>query len=188
MLVRAKSVFITAAVIGLAVVVGLLGVGGTWALWSAAAPANAGVVQAADFRVEINGTLMTTSNGVAATVSVPPQGGLVPGKPMYAMVTITNATNAGAPFTVRAAFGTPAIGQASIPQLAQNLTVRLAVAPASGDCAAASYTNNRVAVDVPKATSAKVCVQTSLPAAVPLELQNQSATISIPVTATQKGN
>lgn len=67
---RRKSIPLTVFFLG-AVLAGMFGVQGAWALWSAHAPANAGTVQAADFRVDLNGTPMIGDDGRSSSASSP---------------------------------------------------------------------------------------------------------------------
>lgn len=179
-----RDMMLSATVVALAVVAGLLGAGGTWALWNASAFAGAGAVRSADFRVEINGSPMTTG-GVAATINVQGSGPLTPTSPAYAMLTLSNRTDAGSPFTVRAGLGTPRVSNATVAQLATSLSVQTAVAPASGQCSAATYGATPASADISKGGAAQFCVRMSLPADAAESLSNASATVAIPVTATQ---
>lgn len=160
----------------LAVLAGLLGVQGTWALWSAQVPVNAGMVQAADFRVELNGTPMVT-NGVEANVALTnPTQRLSPTAPVYAEVTIANVTNASAPFTIEATLGTGNVSSAGL--------IVESAAAGSASCAAVSYTATSSA-QIGKAGSTKFCVRISIPAGAGAELENTTAIVTIPVNAAQ---
>jgi predicted ribosomally synthesized peptide with SipW-like signal peptide len=184
---RSRNWLPTAAVICVAVVAGLLGVGGTWALWNTVAPSNSGTVQAADFRVDLNGSPMVT-NGVSATVAPQfPAGNtaITPEKPLYATVRVANTTNAGGPFTITAALGTPTVTSASPTGLAAALTVQSAPMPASGECSGATYTSAPASAAVAKNASATFCLRLSLPSTASEALMQATATVTVPVTATQ---
>lgn len=173
-----------AAVIGTAVVAGLLAVQGTWALWDAAAASGARSVQAADFRVELNGSPMT-AGGVSATVALQnPAMALTPTNPVYAAVTLTNATNAGGPFRILAAAGTPS-ATSSTPGLAATISVQTAPAPAAGGCLAATYSATPASTVVAKGGSVTLCLRASLPADAPSMLGGSAVAIAVPITATQ---
>jgi hypothetical protein len=174
-----------AALIGLAVVVGLLGVGGTWALWNVAVPSGAGAVQAADFNIQLNNAPM------GATATATPETGtpLTPNTPVYARVDIKNATNAGTPMSVVAVMDPPRIVNASTSTLGATLTVRAAQTSASESCADASYpaSNTSAATAITEDGTGRFCLRMSLPdKAAPTGLTNANATISTTVTVTQQ--
>lgn len=182
-----KGMLRMAAVVGVAVLAGLIGVQGTWALWSSTVQVEPQRIQAADFRVELNGSPMTV-NGVAATVTLPnPSVPLTPTTPIHAAVSVRNATNAGGTFKVLAATGPAVISNATIPALTTSLTVQTAPAPASGDCAAATFGATRASVSIAKGAAAVICVRVSLPANAPETLRGATATITVPVTVSQQG-
>jgi hypothetical protein len=182
---RPRNWLLTAAVICAAVVAGLLTVGGTWALWNALAPSGAGTVQSADFRVELNGSPMVV-DGVSTTVALQnPSTALTPDNPVYATVKVANATNAGGPFTLNAALGTPTVTHASVAALASTLTVQTARMPASGQCSGATYTSTPASASIAKDASATFCLRMSLPSTAPESLTQATATVTVPVTATQ---
>ncbi|MEV4901936.1 hypothetical protein AB0K08_11400 [Citricoccus sp. NPDC055426] len=179
---RFKTMLQTTAVLGLAVVAGLLGVTGTWALWSTSASAGAGTVQAADFQLELDGK--AASSGTIALT--PPGGQLMPDQPIYSSFSVTNSTNASGDFRVQVTLGTPVVrpvgGNAA---LADHLVVETTAAPASESCGTADYGNKPATAAVDKNRSARFCVRFTLPADAPPELSDASATADIPVTATQ---
>lgn len=174
-----------AALIGLAVVVGLLGVGGTWALWNAAVPSGAGTVQAADFDIRLNG------DPTATTITAAPESGalLTPSTPVYARVDVQNASNAGAPMTVAAVMSPPQVVNPSTPALGSALSVRAAPAPPSGSCAAATYpaSNTSTATTIAQGSTGRFCLRMALPTgAAPAGLTSATATIATTVTITQQ--
>ncbi|MEW1979585.1 SipW-dependent-type signal peptide-containing protein [Citricoccus sp. NPDC079358] len=181
---RIKTMVQTAAVISLAVVAGLLGVGGTWALWNASAPAQMGTVQAADFSVTVNGSPLA-SQGVTATARPETSGAaLTPKTPVYSIIAITNATNASGPFSLRTVLGQPTTSNTPA-ALASNLTIQTASMPASNKCADASYTSTPTATTITKGATASLCLRMSLPQNAPGTLTQTTATVAVPVTATQ---
>lgn len=181
---RIKTMVQTAAVIGLAVVAGLLGVGGTWALWNASAPAQMGTVQAADFQVTVNGSPLA-AQGVSANAKPETQGAaLTPKTPVYSIIAITNATDASGPFSLRTVLGQPkATGTAAA--LASSLSIQTASMPASNRCADATYTGTPAATTITKGATARLCLRMSLPHNAPDTLAQATATVTVPVTATQ---
>lgn len=171
-----------AAVTVLAVVAGLLTVQGTWALWNATTQANAGVVRAADFHVELNGRPMTV-NGVAASIALQNPAPLTPGTSAHLAVTVTNKSNASGPFTIRATAGTAQISTQT-PGLAGTLQVQTAPAPANGICSQATYSPS-ASVAVAKDAAAAICVRISLPAGASETYRGATAGVTLPITVTQ---
>ncbi len=184
-----------------AVVLGLLTVQGTYALWNAAVSSNAGTVSAADFRVSLTDgptnrtTNMTLDDGTAAgkpatlALSTTPVGVLVPGRPIYAGVQLGNVTNAGGDFNIRATAGAPKITNFSGSGIADNLVVKAAAAATVAQCQSATLYANAAStanVLIAKNASAVLCFQVTLAANAPGSLQGQSASISIPLTVDQQ--
>lgn len=175
----------TAMVLGIATGAGLLGVEGTWALWNAATPAGAGVVRAADFRIELNGTPLAT-NGVGATVALAdPAGELTPKTPVHAFVEVRNATDASAPFDVGVTLGRAVVSDASVRALGDALHVRTAMAGSAAGCAGADYAVPPGAVAVAKGEAAGFCIELSLAKDAPDSLANASAIVTVPITINQ---
>jgi predicted ribosomally synthesized peptide with SipW-like signal peptide len=174
-----------AALIGLAVVVGLLGVGGTWALWNAAVPSKAGTVQAANFKITLNKADMAVSGMTVQAAPEGPAGPLKPGTSVYAAFTVANHTDAGTPMSVTAAVAAPRITQADTPALKNTLTVQVSK-PTSGDCAQATYIAAGTSATIPQSEFRRFCLRTSLPAGASTAVRDQSAIIAVDVTATQQ--
>lgn len=176
-----------AALIGLAVVVGLLGVGGSWALWNAVVPAGAGTVQAANFQITLNKADMVVTGMIVQATAEGPSGPLKPGTSVYATVTVANHTDAGTPTSVTAAVTAPRITQADTPALKNTLTVQVSE-PTSGGCAQAKYlgANTGTSATIAQGESRRFCLRTSLPEGASPTLAQQSATVAVDVTATQQ--
>lgn len=174
-----------AALIGLAVVAGLLGTSGTWALWNAAVPSGAGTIQAANFNIQLNNAPMgTTATAIMEASGVT----LTPSTPVYARVEIKNATNAGTPMTVNAVMDPPRVVNPSTTALGTALSVRADKAPASGSCADAKYLESTsVTTSIAQGGIGRFCLRMSLPTgADPKNLTTAKATISTTVTVTQR--
>ncbi|WP_104055259.1 MULTISPECIES: hypothetical protein [unclassified Arthrobacter] len=73
-----------------AVVLGLMTVQGSYALWNAAVPSNAGTVQSADFNIVVNGENMSTMGKPL----LQDFGYLKPGSPVTRKITVSNLSNA----------------------------------------------------------------------------------------------
>jgi predicted ribosomally synthesized peptide with SipW-like signal peptide len=108
-----------------AVVLGLMTVQGSYALWNAAVTATPGTVQSADFNILVNNVNMATTPSLNV-------GELTPGKPAYVPLMVTNAVNVTA--------DSPLVLQASVTGLNPvntfegNLTVKSAVIQGAAVC------------------------------------------------------
>ncbi|POH74917.1 hypothetical protein [Arthrobacter glacialis] len=181
-----------------AVVLGLLTVQGSYALWNKFAGANAGTVQAADFRISLTDTKtgdytdMTLANGTAATfaLSTTPTGAVVPGHSTYAGVQLGNVTNAGGDFTVRATTAVPVIDNNAVSALAPYMQVKVVAATALSQCSQAALyesasSNGTATVDIAKTATGVFCFQITLAATMPVNLSGQTAAIAVPITVNQ---
>lgn len=128
------SVLITAAV-----VLGLLTVQGTYALWNASTSALPGTISSASFDVSLTAspsgqvTNMTLSGGSQATLALSPAAALQPGSSVYAGVVVANNSNAGGTFNTSINVGQAALTNVSGGTLAQYLTVNAKTAAAAAD-------------------------------------------------------
>src|SRR5690606_11557734 len=181
----ARNMLRMTAVMVAAVVAGLLAVQGTWALWNDSVASGAQSIQAADFQVNLNGN-PTIVNGSAVTVSLADAGALVPGGAVHTAINVTVPTNASAAFTVAATVGTPLVQNPSVAALRDHLRTDVAVAPASGQCAAVSTWTPTATATISKAGAAGFCVRIRLLSAAPESVRGASAGISIPVAVNQK--
>ena len=171
-----------------AVLLGLLTVQGTYALWNAAVQAAEGSIQAAAFNVEMDGgigtVMMAQPDGSQGTVALATTtlGTVDAGKSVYAGVRLTNHTDAGGEFTVRAS-----AGQADTGSLGGLLSVQQRAVSGSdlNACADPSlYAGTATGhVDIPKHGSGVLCFEVSLAATASAE--GQVSTISVPLTVEQ---
>lgn len=177
---RIKAMLQTAAVLGLAVVAGLVGVSGTWALWSSSAAADAGTVQAANLVVDVNGDRMFT-DGTSATVTLADPGrALTPNTPVELTVTLANQSDAGAGLDLRATLGT-----ATIESDNAALPAAIAVQSAVGSCDAATEFGPTATAAIGQGAAQDFCVRLSLPTSAPATLAQSEATVAIPVDVVQ---
>lgn len=183
-----------------AVLLGMLTVQGSYALWNKAGSSNAGTIQAADFLVSLTDTdarsipNVTQADGTSATLSLStkPAAVLIPGKSTYAGVQVGNVTNAGGNFTIKATTATPVIDSA-VPALASSLSVKTVTATSLAQCSEpALYTNagaaGTAAVNIDKGLSGVFCFQVTLAATADFGGQTAGITIPITVTQIQEGN
>ena len=197
---RSSHMMKAAGLVLAAVILGLLTVQGSYALWNKSVGAAAGTVQAADFRVSLTDTQastttdMTLANGTAAAIalSTTPVGRVLPGKSAYAGVQLGNVTNAGGPFTVRATVAAAPAKTDTVPGsgLAAHLTVKAVAATSLAQCSSAALYSSVLPADLPAVSIAKnatgvFCFQVTLDETTPAGLAGQSAGITIPLVVTQ---
>lgn len=187
-----------AGLILVAILLGMLTVQGSYALWNKAVSSNAGTVKAADFRVSLTDTDtnrvtdMTLANGTAATLALSSvaTGVVIPGQSTYAGVRLANLTDAGGVFTVRASAGAPIVQGSAGSSLAPYLTIRAVAAGALSQCnQSATYvgspTSGPATADIAKNGTGVFCFQIVLAATTPGSLTGQSAKISVPILVNQ---
>ncbi|WP_336711476.1 hypothetical protein [Arthrobacter sp. USHLN218] len=182
---RIKTLLKASALLAAAVVLGLLTVQGTYALWSRVVPVEAGTIQAANFRVTLTdvGTgaemEMVDASGKAALLPLRPSGPVSSTVPAYAGVKVSNVTNAGSDFAVRAR-----IGQAS----ASYLVIKTRALPAdTSNCGAVDFTaaGGSAEATLAKNASAVFCFQLALVSTAPQALSGTQTKITVPITADQ---
>ena len=184
-MMRTKTLLKASALLAAAVVLGLLSVQGTYALWSRVVPVEAGTIQAADFRVTLadvgtNAAVdMVDASGKTALLPLQPSGLVSSTVPAYAGVKVSNVTNAGSDFAVRAR-----IGQAS----AGDLVIKTRVVPAdTTSCGAVDFTGagGTAEVTLAKGTSAVFCFQLALASTAPQTLSGTQAKMTVPIIVDQ---
>lgn len=180
-----RNVLRVIAVLVLAVLAGVLAVQGTWALWNSAVASGAQSVRAADFEVHVNGH-PTVASGEAVSVSLGQAGTLTPGASVHAALNVTVPTNASADFTVEATVGTPQVNSASVGGLGDHLRFQVAPAPGSGKCVDAASWGPAATSVIGKGGAAGFCVRIQMLQGAPETLRAATATITIPVSVTQK--
>lgn len=189
-----------AGLIVAAVVLGMITVQGSYALWNRLVPASAGAVRSADFLVTLTGSNnagtydMVLADGTPAAVALTstsdPLDQLFPDVPVYAGVSVGNATAAGSAFTVMATSPGPAVITDTGPGagLASYLSVQSATAADFGQCSsvpAAAYQDSFSGVQIPKGGSAVICFRIQLSTGAPSALQGQSVSIAVPLFVEQ---
>ncbi|MFC9350420.1 SipW-dependent-type signal peptide-containing protein [Arthrobacter sp. NPDC057013] len=188
-----------AALIATAVLLGLLAVQGTYALWNAATTAAPGTVQAASFTVNLTGSPsgasspMTLANGQAAILSLnSTAASLTPGTSAYASATVVNASDAGGTFSISVTAESANVANVGTGTLAASLTVNAKIGATTAECSvttgyntALTATTGLSSAAVPKGGSTVVCFQVTLAANAPAAVKGQSATITVPLTARQ---
>jgi hypothetical protein len=191
---RNRQALKAAALLAAAVVLGMLTVQGSYALWNATAPLGAGTIHAADFRVSLGSgdtnVDMTMEDGTPATLALEtaPAGKLLPGSAVRAGVKLTNLTDAGGEFTIRAHItSAPTISSAT---LAEYLNIAATGAGSLEECEnpalfTAAATGTLPSIDLAKGESGVICLQATLSQHTPPSLHDTTTTISIPLAAEQ---
>lgn len=182
----------------MAVVLALLTVQGSYALWNTAASSDAGTVQGADFRISLTDTLsghvtdMTLDDGTVASLALSSTsaGTVIPGHSSYSGVQVENLTDAGGAFTVRASTGTPIIGGSTGSSLAQYLSLTTVSATSLAECSQGALYDGVVStgsatIEIAKNGTGVLCFQITLSATMPGSLTGQSAQVAIPITVNQ---
>lgn len=160
-----------------AVVLGLLTVQGSYALWNAAVSAKAGTVQSSNFSILVNGAEMASmTQPVALNLAE-----LRPGESTYTQVTVKNNVNATSAMRVKP---TLTVGAATN-GFAGHLTVQT-VRPAAGQsCETAAYPQAPDLGVIEKTATASICVRATLAANTPAALLGNSTTVPVTLTVSQ---
>lgn len=193
---RIKRTLQAAGLIAAAVILGLLTVQGTYALWSATAVAAPGTVSSASFTVNLTATpsgqatTMTLPDGKPANLALTPAAALLPGTSVYGGVVVTNSTDAGGTFNTVATVGQPAMANLSGGTLSQYLSVSGKAATSAAECGTASgYAplggSGLASPAVPKSGSTVLCFQVNLSPSAPSTVKGQAVAITLPLTVRQ---
>jgi predicted ribosomally synthesized peptide with SipW-like signal peptide len=184
------------ALIAAAVILGLLAVQGSYALWNASITTTPGSISAASFDVALTAspsgqaTNMSLPGGTSATINLGQPTSLAPGTPVYASLVVGNNSNAGGTFSTSITAGQPTVTNVGLGSLAQYVTVSAKFASAVAECysatgytalTAAGLTSGAVA----KAASSVLCFQVSLSSSTSMLLKGQAVNISLTLTARQ---
>lgn len=196
---RIRRTLQAAALIAAAVLLGLLTVQGTYALWNASALTAPGTVSAASFDVAMTSTLagqatsnMTLPSGQSANLNLGPTAALQPGDSVQAGVVVTNNSDATGTFNTSTTAGQPVLANASGGGLAQYLAVTAKTAATAAQC---DVTTGYAAISAAGLTSPPVakggatvfCFRVSLSPAAPSSVKGQAVNITLPMTARQCG-
>ncbi|MHC8608836.1 SipW-dependent-type signal peptide-containing protein [Paenarthrobacter ureafaciens] len=189
----------TAGLMVAAVLLGLTAVQGTYALWSSAAVATPGTVQASSFTVNLTGSPSTAStpmtvNGqatsLALTTTQAPLQDLVRGGSVYTSVKIGNASDAGGVFDINVTASAPTLSNVGSGTLAGHLSVAATMAASQDACPTATgYQSLASGVTTPaivKGADAVLCFRVTLSSTAPVSVEGNSVSILIPLHARQK--
>lgn len=182
--------------IAAAVVLGLLTVQGTYALWNASTSTVPGSISSASFDVSLSAspsgqvTNMTLAGGQAGSLNLTQTATVSPGNSVYANVAIANGSNAGGTFNAALTVGQATLADVNSGVLAQYLTVSAKNVTSTAQCGTTTgYTVLTAAgltsAAVPKSTSTVFCFQVSLSSTAPSTVKGQAVNITLPITARQ---
>ena len=181
--------------IAAAVVLGLLAVQGTYALWNASTSTAPGTVSSASFDVSLtaspsgNVTNMTIPGG-AATINLAQPTTLTPGTSAYVSVAAGNNTNAGGTFNTTITAENPSLLPAGSGTLSQYVKVNGKFTATAATCGTTGYTaittvTGLTSAAVPKGTGTVLCLQVTLDPATPSAMKGKAVNISLTLTARQ---
>jgi hypothetical protein len=129
------------ALIAVAVLLGLLAVQGSYALWNSLVSRAPGTVTAASFTVNLTGTPsgqgtpMTLAGGQSASLALTSQNAVLsPGTATYANVLVGNASDAGGAFSISVTADAPTLVNNAGGSLASYLTVNAKTGTTAADC------------------------------------------------------
>lgn len=193
---RIKRLLQAAALIAVAVVLGLLTVQGTYALWNATTSTAAGTVSSASFLVGLTSvpsgqaTTMTLADGTPATLAITPTATLLPGGSVYGGVAVANNTNAGGAFDTAITVARGPLTSTGDGSLAQNVTVNTKIVSLPADCnTTTGYTalgaSGLVSPPVAKGGTTVFCFQVTLNSSAPATVKGQAVNIPLTLTARQ---
>ena len=159
-----------------AVVLGLMTVQGSYALWNAAVPSNAGTVQSANFSILVNRAEMT---GTPVILNI---GELARGTAAYTSLTVTNNVNASSALHIQPSLS----GLVPTNNFAGNLTVKTVPAAAGVQCSAIAAATYDAAPRIPVLPTLaiggtqNICFKVELKSSTPANLLGEP--IDIPIT------
>jgi predicted ribosomally synthesized peptide with SipW-like signal peptide len=180
--------------IAAAVVLGLLTVQGTYALWNASTSVAPGTVSSASFDVSLTAspsgqvTNMTLPGG-AATVSLSQPTTLTPGTSAYANVAVSNNSNATGTFSTTITAEPASLAPSGAGTLSQYVKVKGKFVATGTACGTTGYTQvtgaGVASAAVAKGTGTVLCLQVTLDSATPSSMKGNAVNISLPITARQ---
>lgn len=182
--------------IAAAVILGLLTVQGTYALWNASTSVNPGTVSAASFDVGLTAspsgqvTTMTLPGGTApATINLAPSTTLAPGTSTYASLAASNNTNAGGAFSTAFTVTKTSLVPEGAGTLSQYIKISGKFAPPGQACGFTGYTEiaatGLTSAAVQKGAGTVLCLQVTLDSTTPPAMKGKAVNISLTLTARQ---
>lgn len=173
---KSLRVLKAAAIVAIAVVLGLLTAQGSFAVWNAATASGAGTIQSANFSILVNGAEMTSPGQVI----FPAIGTLNPGTSSYTSIQVTNNTNATSGSKVR-----PVItAQAAANGLAPYVSVQSGTLPAGQACNSTWGAPDPLQ-SIDQNVTKTVCVKVTLAQNIPASLLGTAIAVPVTLTVTQ---
>ena len=161
-----------------AVVLGLMTVQGSYALWNAAASVKAGTVQAANFRMLVNEVEMT---GPEQTVYLPGISAIKPGESTYATALVMNGANASSNMRVQ-----PSVSvQPATNGFANFVTVQVARIGDGQTCGANTFVPTSNLGVIGQGSTATICFKVTLATGTDPALLGNPLTVPVTLTVTQ---
>ncbi|MDK1360208.1 hypothetical protein QNO00_08000 [Arthrobacter sp. zg-Y1219] len=160
-----------------AVMLGLMTVQGSYALWNAAVPSNAGTIQSADFKILVNGVEMTALQQPLNLnlAEIKPNGN------SYTSISVTNKVNATSAMTVK-----PKVTAGLATKgFAEYLTIQTTVPLAGQSCETAMYAGMPDLGVIAKEQSKTICVKATLKANTPVSILGGTTTVPVALTVSQ---
>jgi hypothetical protein len=166
-----------AGLIIVAVVLGLMTVQGSYALWNAVVPSNAGTVQSADFRILVNNVEMKSlAQPLALNLAE-----IKPGGNSFTSFVVTNKVNATSAMTVK-----PKVTAGLATEgFADYLTIQTTVPLAGQSCETATYAGMPDLGVIAKEQSKTICVKATLKANTPVSILGRTTTVPAALTVSQ---
>lgn len=160
-----------------AVVLGLMTVQGSYALWNAVVPSNAGTVQSADFKILVNGVEMTALQQPLNLnlAEIKPNGS------SYTSFSVTNKVNATSAMTVKP----KVVAGLATEGFAEFLTIQTTVPLAGQSCETATYAGMPDLGVIAKEQSKTICVKATLKANTPVSILGRTTTVPASLTVSQ---
>lgn len=166
-----------------AVVLGLMTVQGSYALWNAVVPSNAGTIQSADFRMLVGTPTMpvvdmtTLQQQQPMILNIPD---LKPGGSSYTTVTVTNSTNATTDMQVK-----PVVSSSpALDGFAGYATVQTTALQPGKSCETSAPITDLGAIA--KGGTKTLCVKVSLAQTIPADLYGKQLKIPVTLTVNQQ--
>jgi predicted ribosomally synthesized peptide with SipW-like signal peptide len=175
---KTMSALKATATIGAAIVLALLTVQGTLALWTVTATSKSQSVQAADFAVTaaVGDTTQRVPDG--GTVTVSGLSDMKPGECRVTPIRVTNATNAGGSFTVKATVTVPKATGTLAPHLVTGIGLGQ-----DGSCTPSPQTHG---MELAKKASGTFYLSTKLAETAPAAMGGAGASIAFTLTTEQQ--